>query len=383
MAVLPKSLQEKMIKDMLKAKGVDPDTVDVSHEIDQTLTYPENEANIKAKFVQQKEEQMYSGSEEGALREDFESLKKKAVSREDVERLVAKSMKAREAEVAAKQQQLQNLKQEVAKVPDDQLHPEVTQAKKASAIKMINQKIRGLQGAAYRKFVQPRQEKKAAEEKSKLERQLASVNAQLAEKKDIDVAIKQGKLTGTRQAARLFYKKQTEQQLLYQQLQPERSEGIRSKLVALITGYKTTTNPYVRRQLALEIAKKKNELFVQQEVEKKVFGLRLAQAQREAARQQLLKQYKEQLQNGTVPPAQYYPRQGFNPLGPPRYVVNFNPMGPHPMARPMMVQPMPVMRRQRPQQGRRVPGQVPPHQHQPNLITGVCRICGRKAVRFL
>lgn len=390
--VLPKDWQVKNIQKELKSQGVDPDTVDVNALVDEKLTYNENKNAVLSQHGNLSEEQMFQESAGGQLSGDIENLKKRMVTKEDVNRLIAASMKAREAEAKKITEQTKIAAASVAQAAP-------SSPGSAGASPGLRQKIASLKGAAYKKFVLPRKEKKAAEQKTKLERQLVDVNKAIAERSEREIAIKAGKISGTKQAAKTFYKQQTALELQYQALQPQRSEGIRSRLVALITGYKTTTNPIVRRQLALEIAKKRNELFVQQEVDKRTFALQLAAAQRQAFRAQQIKQYKEQLQNGTIVQGQQYPQPGFNPLGPPRYVVNFNPMGQHPLLNmsasrqgvPMRPMPMRRQPRQMPvrqRQGRRiirpnVPVMIPPHREDPNPMTGVCRYCGRKHRRFL
>jgi len=52
--VMPKALQVKKIKEWLRRKGIDPQSIDVEALVDETLTYNENLANVK-KYVMQGE----------------------------------------------------------------------------------------------------------------------------------------------------------------------------------------------------------------------------------------------------------------------------------------------------------------------------------------
>jgi len=376
---MPKSMQIRHLTNKLKSQGTDPDTVDLEALVDEKLRYPENEANILSQYGKMSEQQMFEESAGGQLTSDIESLKRKMVSREDVERLIAKSMKAREAE-------FKSTTPTVPTIPTVQSSPGSAAPFKRS----FTGRLKNLRGAGYKKFIQPHQEKKRAEEKSRLEKQLAAVNVRLAEQKEMEIAIKQGKMTGTRQAARQFYRKETQQQLEYQQLQPVKSEGLRSRLVSLLTGYQNTSNPALKRQLATEIIKKRNELLIAQEVERRTFPLQMQQAARAAQRQQMLQQLKQGIQQRNIPqqqPMQMMPQQGFHPMGPPMPMQGYNPMAPHHLARPMPVRRPSRARPQQARPGRRgqpqVPVFIPPHRPDPNMITGVCRFCGQKHMRFL
>jgi hypothetical protein len=44
--IMPKALQIQKLKQFLKKKGVDPDTVDLEHLVDSKLTYSENKKNV-------------------------------------------------------------------------------------------------------------------------------------------------------------------------------------------------------------------------------------------------------------------------------------------------------------------------------------------------
>jgi len=361
--VMPKSMQIRFLGKHLKDAGVEPDTIDLEHEVDETLSFPENERIILGKYASKSEQQMYDSSMEGAISHEVEDIKSKMVSKSEVDRIINEKLK----KLGSLKDQVQKAEVTVAQEP---VKANVIKAIDTEIVKQksLSERFKNLRGAGYKKYIQPRQEKKAEEKKAEMERKLADMKAKLEEQKKINVAIEQGKLTGTRQASRLFYKKETERQLQYKQLMPK-TQGLKARLTALITGYQTTTNPALKQQLAIEIAKKRQELYIQQQVAQQTMNMQLQQARRQFLQKQQLEQYKQQMQQQPVQyqqvPVQYQQ---------PRFA--FNPMGPHPLARPIMRQPS---TRQMPKQRK---GKQP-HFHQINPMTGRCNICGYKAMRLL
>lgn len=321
--ILPKNLQIDMLKKKLSSKGVDPDTVDLEALVDSSLSYPENEANVMDKeymFGRMSEEEMYEESVGGQLHEDIEELKKQTVRKKEVEALINRKLKGLQKQFAIESQKVKN-----------------GQATNGSLSKLARLKGEIGKLKQYKPSLPKRQKQKLTPLSQKME------------EKAVAEAIKAGIKAGYRSEYKGYGRKLAKIQIGQQQ----RGKPSFMQSLYRAVGGRPTMSRMERQMIQMEVEKQKRALLVKQAAHQQLQKLQMQHELRKQMRREAVRQQREMIKGTYRQPRTTRRARGRQPM----------------MRQPMMQAPPPHM--------------IPPHRHQPNPITGHCRICGHKAFRFI
>jgi hypothetical protein len=396
MSVMNKELQIDKIKKELRNFNVDPDTVDIEAELDPTLSYPENRDAILGMHASLSEEQMAGESVGQGLTGEIENLKKSQLSKEQVERMVQNAMSKKERVIQQVVPRAKSVQLPAAVPPTLMNIPTRHQPAPAPPGRF---RFRNLRGAGYRATKAGAEKVKAAVEKVPGVKYLEETRKQKKERetkmKEIAAGVMQNQIEEDRKNKERYMKRlesgiaegyaqagvtRGRQMARSQLVEPAPKKSRLNKLIEIF--YSVPNAPEYRAQkqaLSAAIQKEKQSLLAQEQVAQATRGLRARVAQQQVYRDAAVEQARQQAVRN-VQQVQQMQNSPARILQLKTTPAAMNPLGPSPLFTGHPEQ----FRRVPPAAMRQVqPGTVQPHRENANPLTGVCRTCGRKHMRFL